>query len=57
MRAARRLELFVGIPAWLVAVAAYFEVVPAQLGPISIGVFFVVWIFGFLSEEKKFFRG
>ncbi|QSB44640.1 hypothetical protein IDJ81_00075 [Tsuneonella flava] len=60
MTLARRLEIIVGIPAWIIMAAAMFLREPGEKPPIwgfvALCIFFLVWTFRFLSEEKKFFR-
>ena len=60
MSVARRLEVFVGIPAWLLGTHATFvawngEPMPIW-GPLGLIVFAAVWLFGFLSKEREFFK-
>ena len=60
MTVAPRLEVFVGIPAWLVAGYAIYLSWSGEpmlfWGPVGMVVFAAVWLFGFLSKEREFFK-
>ncbi|MGB3739005.1 MAG: hypothetical protein WA948_06585 [Pontixanthobacter sp.] len=60
MTLARRLEIIVGIPAWVILAVAMIVREPGEHPPIwgffALGILFLVWTFRFLSDEKKFFR-
>ena len=61
MTTARKLELFVGIPAWLVcAIAMFTSEVRADMpwwGYAGLCLFFATWIGARLLEEWGFWRG
>ena len=58
MSFARRLEVYVGIPAWMVmafAILRTWQGMPMPIwGLAAFAVFFAVWVFRFIASEKEF---